>query len=160
MDIRSPLLRRTTTLFATSDLEATGLEATGAWDSTAKDAPGSYVISMRAIESTDSGVISVKTPTGEPLRQFIYTDRGRMTIQVTYLSADQFGTFPLKVSRLNAMKILNRESVLRAGDETFENEKIGVTMLRPDEPDLKDESVSYQPLSKARVCPEGTSGDW
>jgi len=160
MAIRSPLLRPTTTLFATSNLEATGLEATGAWDSTAKDAPGSYVISTRAIESTDSGVISVKAQTGEPLRQFIYTDRGRMTIQVTYLSADQFGTFPLKVSRLNAMKILNRESVLRAGDETFANEKIEFTMLRPDEPDLKDEAVSYQPLSKAHVCPEGTAGNW
>jgi len=157
MAIRSPLLRPTTTLFATSNLEATGLEATGAWDSTAKDAPGSYVISTRAIESTDSGVISVKTPTDEPLRQFIYTDRGWMTM--TYLSADQFGTFPLKVSRLNSMKILNRESVLRAGDETFANEKIEFTMLRPDEPDLKDEAVSYQPLSKAHVCPEGTAGN-
>jgi hypothetical protein len=94
------------------------------------------------------------------LRQFIYTDRGRMTIQVPYWSADQFGTYPLKVSRLNAMKILNRESVLRVGDETFANEKIEFTMLRPDEPDLKDEAVSYQLLSKAHVCPEGTAGDW
>jgi hypothetical protein len=55
---------------------------------------------------------------------------------------------------------LNRESVLRTGDETFANEKIEFTMLRPDEPDLKDENVSYQLLSKARVCPEGTAGDW
>src|SRR6185295_20285653 len=102
MAIKSPLLHPTTTLFATSNLEATG-----AWDSTAKDAPRSYVISIPAIESTDSAVISVKTPIDEALRQFIYTDRGRMTIQVTHLSADQFGTFPLKVSRLNAMKILN-----------------------------------------------------
>jgi len=155
MAIRSPLLHPTTTLFATSNLKATG-----AWDSTTKDTPGSYVISIPTIESMDSGVVSVKTPIDEALRQFIYTDRGRMTIQVTYLSADQFGTFPLKISRLNAMKILNRESVLRAGDETFANEKIEFTMLRPDEPDLKDEAMSYQPLSKAHVCPEGTAGDW
>jgi hypothetical protein len=155
MAIRSPLLRPTTTLFTTSNLEATG-----AWDSTEKDAPRSYVISIPAIESTDSAVISVKTPIDEALRQFIYTDRGRMTIQVIHLSADQFGAFPLKISRLNAMKILNRESVLRAGDETFANEKIEFTMLRPDEPNLKDEAVSYQPLSKAHVCPEGTAGDW
>jgi len=153
--IRSPLLRPATTLFATSNLEATG-----AWDTTAKDAPGSYVISIPTIESMTSAVISVKTPIDETLRQFIYTDRGRMTIQVPYWSADQIGTYPLKVSRLNAMKILNRESVLRAGDETFANEKIEFTMLRPDEPDLKDDNVSYQPLSKAHVCPEGTAGDW
>ena len=83
-----------------------------------------------------------------------------VTIQVPYLSADQFGTFPLKVSRLNAMKILNRESVLRTGDETFADEKIELTMLRADEPDLKDENASYQLLSAARDCPEGTAGDW
>lgn len=155
MAIRSPLLRPTTTLFTTSNLEATG-----EWDSTAKESQRSYVISIPAIESMDSAVISVKTPIDETLRQFIYTDRGRMTIQVTYLLADQFGAFPLKISRLNAMKILNRESVLRTGDETFANEKIEFMMLRPDEPNLKDEAVSYQPLSQAHVCPEGTAGDW
>jgi hypothetical protein len=155
MAIRSPLLRPTTTLFTTSNLEAAG-----EWDSTAKDAPGSYVISIPTIESVNSAVISLKTPIDETLRQFIYTDRGRMTIQVTSLLADQFGTFPLKISRLNAMKILNRESVLRTGDETFANEKIEFTMLRPDEPALKDDAVSYQPLSNARECPDGTAGDW
>lgn len=155
MAIRSPLLRPTTTLFTTSNLEATG-----EWDSTAKDAPGSYVISIPTIESVNSAVISLKTPIDETLRQFIYTDRGRMTIQVTSLLADQFGTFPLKISRLNAMKILNRESVLRTGNETFANERIEFTMLRPDEPDLKDAAVSYQPLSNARECPDGTAGDW
>ena len=155
MDIRSPLLRPTTTLFATSNVEATGtLEAT------ANDGLHTYVISIQAIAPMTSVVISVKTPIDETLRQFIYTDHGRMTIQVPYLSADQFGTFPLKVSRLNAMKILNRESVLRTGDETFANEKIEFTMLHHDEPDLKDENVSYTLLSKAHVCPEGTAGDW
>jgi hypothetical protein len=155
MDIRSPLLRPTTTLYATSNLEATG-----AWGTMAQDAPRTYVISIPALASMTSAVISVKTPIDETLRQFIYTDHGRMTIQVPYLSADQFGTFPLKVSRLNAMKILNRESVLRNGDETFANEKIELTTLRADEPDLKDENVSYTLLSKAHVCPEGTAGDW
>jgi len=155
MDIRSPLLRPTTTLFATSNLEATG-----AWGTMAKDASSTYVISIPSLASMTSAVISVKTPIDETLRQFIYTDHGRMTIQVPYLSADQFGTFPLKVSRLNAMKILNRESVLRTGDETFANETIEVTMLRHDEPDLKDENVSYTLLSKAHICPEGTAGDW
>ena len=155
MDIKSPLLRPTTTLFATSNVEATG-----ALNATAKDTPVTYGIMLPAIAAMTSAVISVKTPIDETLRQFIYTDRGRMTIQVTSLSADQFGTFPLKISRLNAMKILNRESVLRTGDETFANEKIEFTMLRPDEPNLKDDAVSYQPLSNARECPDGTAGDW
>ena len=94
------------------------------------------------------------------LRQFIYVEHGRVTVQVPFLSADQFETFPLKISRLNSMQILNRESVLRTGDETFANEKIDVTMLRPDEPNLKEEATSYQLLPKARTCPEGTAGDW
>ena len=155
MDIKSPLLRPSTILFATSNVEATG-----SLDTTAKDTLATYVIMLPAIAPMTSGVISVKTPIDETLRQFIYTDRGRMTIQVTSLSGDQFGTFPLKISRLNAMKILNRESVLRTGDETFANEKIEFTMLRPDEPNLKDDAVSYQPLSNARECPDGTAGDW
>lgn len=107
-----------------------------------------------------SVVVSLKTPIDEKLRQFVYVDHDRVTVQVPFLSADQFATFPLKVSRLNAMKILNRESILRSGDETFANEKIEFTMLRSDEPDLKDEDMSYQLLPKARVCPEGTAGDW
>jgi len=155
MDIRSPLLQPTTTLFATSNVEATGkLEATST------DARHTYVISIPAIAPMDSAVLSLKTPIDEKLRQFVYVDHGRVTVQVPFLSADQFATFPLKVSRLNAMKILNRESVLRTGDETFADEKIEFTMLRSDEPDLKDDGMSYQLLPKARVCPEGTAGVW
>lgn len=155
MDIRSPILRPTTTLFTTPNVEATGtLEVT------ANDAPHTYVISITAIAPMASAVLSLKTPIDEKLRQFIYVDHGRVTIQVPFLSADQFGTFPLKVSRINAMKILNRETVLRTGEETFADEKIEFTMLRSDEPDLKDEEQSYRLLPKARVCPEGTAGDW
>ena len=155
MDIRSPLLQPTTTLFATSNVDATGkLEATST------DARHTYVISIPAIAPLASAVVSLKTPIDETLRQFVYVDHGRVTVQVPFLSADQFATFPLKVSRMNAMKILNRESVLRTGDETFADEKIEFTMLRPDEPDLKDKDVSYQLLPKARVCPEGTAGVW
>jgi len=155
MGIRSPLLRPTTRLFATPNVEATGT-----WEATANDARHMYVISITAIAPMASAVLSLKTPIDETLRQFVYVDHGRVTVQVPFLSADQFETFPLKVSRINAMKILNRESVLRTGDETFADEKIEFTMLRSDEPDLKDEDVSYRLLPKARVCPEGTAGDW
>jgi hypothetical protein len=155
MDIRSPLLRPTTRLFTTPNVEATG-----ALEATANDGLHTYVISIQAIAPMTSAVLILQTPIDEKLRQFIYVDHGRVTIQVPFLSADQFGTFPLKVSRINAMKILNREGVLRTGDEMFANEKIEFMMLRSDEPDLKDEVVSYQLLPKARVCPEGTAGDW
>jgi hypothetical protein len=155
LDIKSPLLGPTTTLFTTSNLEATGM-----LDATVKDTLGKYMITVPVIDPTVSAVVSLKTPIDDTLRQVIYVDRNRMTVQVLHLSGDQFGTFPLKVARLNAMKILNRESVLRTGEETFANEKMEVTMLRADEPDLKEEAVSYQPLSIARDCPEGTVGDW
>ncbi len=153
--VRSPLLQSTTTLFTTPNVEATGkLEATS------NDARRTYVISITAIAPMTSAVLSLKTPIDEKLRQFVYVDHGRVTLQVPFLSADQFGTFPLKISHLNAMKILNRETVLRTGDEAFADEKIELTMLRSDEPDLKEEEVSYRPLPKARVCPEATAGDW
>lgn len=155
MGIRSPLLRPTTQLFATPNVEATGT-----WEATANDALHTYMVSITTIAPMDSAVLSVKTPIDEKLRQFVYVDHGRVTIQVPFLSADQFKTFPLKISRLNAMKILNRETVLRTGEETFADEKIEFTMLRSEEPDLKDEAVSYRLLPKARVCPEGTAGDW
>ena len=155
MSIKSPLVRPTTTLFTTPNVEATG-----AWETMATDAPHMYVISIAAIAPMASAVLSLKTPIDETVRQFVYVDHGRVTFQVPFLSADQFETFPLKISRINAMKILNRESVLRTGDETFANEKIEFTMLRSDEPDLKDEAVSYRLLPKARACPEGTAGDW
>jgi hypothetical protein len=154
LDIKSPLLRPSTTLFTTANVEATGM-----WDA-ASDAPGKYTMTIPVIEPTVSAVVSLKTPIDETMRQIIYVDHSRMTVQVLHLLADQFGTFPLKVARLNAMKILNRESVLRIGDETFANETMDVTILRADEPDLKEEAVSYQLLSAAHLCPEGTAGDW
>ncbi len=155
MDIRSPLLRPTTRLLTTPNVQATG-----SLDTTAKEGLPTYVMSIPTLPPKDSAVLILQTPIDETLRQFIYGDRSRVTVQVPYLSAEQFGTFPLKISRLNAMKILNRESVLRAGDETFAGERMEFTMLDADEPDLQDEAVSYQPLPKARECPEGTAGDW
>jgi hypothetical protein len=155
MAFKSPLVRPTTTLFTTPNVTATG-----AWETTAPDAPHLYVVSIASLPPMASAVLSLKTPIDEAVRQFVYVEHGRVTVQVPFLSADQFETFPLKISRLNSMQILNRESVLRTGDETFANEKIEVTMLRPDEPDLKEEAMSYQLLPKARICPEGTAGDW
>jgi hypothetical protein len=155
MGFKSPLVRPTTTLFTTPNVNAAG-----AWETTAPDAPRLYVVSITTIPPMTSAVLSLKTPIDEAVRQFVYVDHGRVTVQVPFLSADQFETFPLKISRLNAMQILNRESVLRVGDETFANEKIEVTMLRANEPDLKEEAMSYQLLPKARICPEGTAGDW
>ena len=155
MNIRSPLLGPTTQLFTTPNVEATG-----ELDATAKDGLHRYVISIQALAPMTSAVLILQTPIDEQLRRFIYVDHGRVTIQVPFLSADQFGTFPLKIARTNAMKILNREGILRTGDETFANEKIEFTMLRSDEPDVKDELVSYRLLPKARVCPEGMAGDW
>ncbi len=155
MGFKSPLVRPTTTIFTTPNVTATG-----AWETTKPDAPQMYVVSMTSLPPMTSAVLSLKTPIDESVRQFVYMEHGRVTVQVPFLSADQFETFPLKISRLNSMQILNRETVLRAGDETFANEKIEVTMLPADEPNLKEDATSYQLLPKARTCEEGTAGDW
>jgi len=155
VSIRTPLLHSTTELFVTPNVEASGkLEAAS------HDARQTYVISIAALAPMTSAVLSLKTPIDETLRQFLYVDHRPVTVQVPFVSADQFRPYPPIVSRLNAMKILNRESLLRTDDETFPDEEIVVTMLRSDEPDLRDEDVSYRLLPKAIVCSEGMAGIW
>ncbi len=66
MDIRSPLLRPTTRLFTTPNVEATG-----ALEATANDGLHTYVISIQAIAPMTSAVLILQTPIDETLRQFI-----------------------------------------------------------------------------------------
>ena len=153
--IRSPVLRPSTELFTTPNVNATGN-----LESTSSAAQSAYVLSIAALPPNTSAVFSVKTPIDENLRQFLYGDRRSVTVQVPFVSADQFEPYPPIVSRTNAMNILNRESVLRIGDETFAGEKIGFTMLGPDEPDRKDDDTTYRTLPKALVCAEGMAGVW
>ena len=47
---------------------------------------------------------------------------------------------PPIVSRTNAVKMLNREGVLRTNDEAFAEEKLQVTMLSPNEPSMQGRS--------------------
>jgi hypothetical protein len=90
----------------------------------------------------------------------VYVDRRTVTIQVPYVSADQFRAYPPIVSRTNAVKILNRESLLRASSAPITEEKIEAVMLATEEPDINDEAMSYQLLPKARECSEGEAGAW
>jgi hypothetical protein len=155
LGVRSPVMHPTTELFTSPNVEATGR-----LEPAATDDRRVFAISITAIAPLTSVVVSLKTPIDEKLRQFVYVDRHPVTIQVPFLSSDQFGSYPPKVSRMNARKILNRESVLRIGEETFANEKIAATLLEPDEPDLKDEAPSYSPLPKAKTCSDAEAGVW
>ena len=64
------------------------------------------------------------------------------------------------VSRTNAIKILNREGLLRTGDNTEADENLSYTTLPPGEPSLGDDKTAYQLLPKARACSEGEAGMW
>jgi hypothetical protein len=153
--IRSPVLRPATQLFTTANVNATGK-----LESTSPAAQPTYVLSITALPPNTSGVFSIKTPIDGDLRRFLYVDRRSVTVQVPFLSADQFEPYPPIVSRTNAMNILNRESVLRIGDDMFAGETMGFTMLGPDESDRKDDEMTYRILPKALVCSEGTAGVW
>jgi len=153
--IRSPVLRPTTRLLTTPNVSATGK-----FESTSPDARATYVLSITAIPPNSSAVFSLQTPIDKNLRQFLYVDRRSVTVQVPFLSADQFEPYPPIVARTNAMNILNRESVLRIGDETFAGETMGFTMLGPDEPGREDDETTYRLLPKSLVCSEGTAGVW
>ncbi|HWF60561.1 MAG TPA: hypothetical protein VN666_09685 [Nitrospira sp.] len=150
--VRSPVINQTTQLLTAPTLAATGN----------KEAPPDvkplYVISIAAIPASSSVVVSLKTPMDENLREFIYVKRRPVTIQVPYVSADQFRQYPPIVSRTNAVKMLNREGVLRTDDDAFADEKLQVTMLSPDE--SKEQEVSYRVLPRAKACSEAEAGVW
>ena len=152
--VRSPAINQTTQLLTAPTLAAVGN----------KEAPPDvkplYVISIGKIPDASSVVVTLKTAMDENLREFIYVKRRPVTIQVPYVSADQFRQYPPIVSRTNAVKMLNREGVLRTGDDTFADEKLQVTMLPLNESDVKEQEASYQILSRAKTCSEAEAGVW
>lgn len=152
--VRSPAINQTTQLLTVPPLVATG----------AKEAPPDvkpvYVISIGKIPDASSVVVTLKTTMDENLREFIYVKRRPVTIQVPYVSADQFRQYPPIVSRTNAVKMLNREGVLRTADDAFADEKLQVMMLPPNESDVKEQEASYQILSRAKTCSEAEAGVW
>jgi hypothetical protein len=155
LGVRSPALSAGTQLVTSPNVEATGQ-----MDTPARDARPVYAIAIDAIAPKTSTVLSLKTPIDDHLRRFIYEDRRTVTIQVPFVSADQFREYPPIVSRTNANKILNREGLLRTGDSEAADETLAYTMLAAGEPSLDDEKTSYQLLPKARECSEGEAGIW
>jgi hypothetical protein len=126
----------------------------------ARDARRFYLVSIPAIAPESSLVLSLKTPIDDPLRRFIYVDRRTVTIQVPFVAADQFRDYPPIVSRTNAVKILNREGVLRTDADKTMDETLVFTKLSEDAPDPKADTVPYQLLPPSKTCPEGEAGLW
>jgi hypothetical protein len=153
--VRSPVLTPATQLLTSPNVDATGrLEAPP------RDARPAYVISIAAVAPSTSAILSLKTPIDEGLRRFLYVDRRTVTVQVPFVSADQFRAYPPIVSRTNAVKILNRESLLRTSDQPVEDEQLSYSMLSPDGPDLQDIDLSSRLLPKSRPCSEAEAGIW
>lgn len=152
--VRSPAINQLTQLLTTPNLVATGQ----------KEAPPDvkplYVISIAAVPAESSVVVSLKTPIDDNLREFIYVKHRPVTIQIPYVSADQFRQYPPIVSRTNVVKMLNREGVLRTRDDASAEEKIQVTTVSSDEPNTKEGDVAYKVLPRAKVCSEAEAGLW
>lgn len=153
--IRSPALSPATQL-----LTAPHIDATGHMETPARDARRFYLVSIPTIAAESSLVLSLKTPIDDPLRQFIYVDRRTVTVQVPFVAADQFRDYPPIVSRTNAVKILNREGVLRTDADKTMDETLVFTRLSEDAPDPKADTVPYQVLPPSKTCPEGEAGLW
>ncbi|HWV46035.1 MAG TPA: hypothetical protein VN039_08460, partial [Nitrospira sp.] len=152
--VRSPAINQTTQLLTAPTLAATG----------GKEAPPDvkplYVMSIATIPAASSVVVSLKTPMDENLREFIYVKRRPVTIQVPYVSADQFRQYPPIVSRTNAVKMLNREGVLRTTDEAFADEKLQVTIVSPNGSNQNEREGAQRLLPRAKVCSEAEAGVW
>jgi hypothetical protein len=153
--VRSPALKPSTELSTSPNVEATGT-----FDAPPLDARPAYIITIRTLAPTTSAVLSLKTPIDDTLRRFVYVDRRTVTVQVPFVSADQFRVYPPIVSRTNALKILNREGVLRPDNDLPADEAMPQEMRPPEEPDAKEDAVSYQMLPKARDCSEAEAGVW
>lgn len=152
--VRSPAVNPSTRIATAPNLRVVGN----------KEAPPGtrplYLISIETLPAESSVVVSLKTPIDDNLRDFIYDKKRPVTIQVPYVSADQFRQYPPIVSRTNAIKILNREGVLRTDNDVSSEEQVQVTLLSPDEPDVKDGETAYQLLPKAKACSEAEAGVW
>jgi hypothetical protein len=152
--VRSPAINQATQLTAAPTLVVTGN----------KEAPPNakplYVISMGTLPAESSVVITLKTPIDDNLRDFIYVNRRPVTIQVPYVLAEQFRQYPPIVSRTNAVKMLNREGVLRTRNDGSSDETLQVTSLPSNESTREDGEISYRPLPRAKVCSEAEAGAW
>jgi hypothetical protein len=129
-------------------------------DAPLRDARPAYMISIAAIAPATSTVLSLKTQIDDRLRRFIYEDHRTVTIQVPFVSADQFREYPPIVSRMNAIKILNREGILRTVDDRESDERLSYTLLPPGESRTSSKAPPYQLLPKSRACSEGEAGMW
>ena len=152
--VRSPAINQTTQLTAAPTVMVTAK----------KEAPPDvkplYVISIATLSAESSVVVTLKTPIDDNLRDFIYAKRRPVTIQVPYVAAEQFREYPPIVSRTNAVKMLNREGVLRSRNDGFSDETLQVTMLPSNESPRGDGEISYHPLPRAKVCSEVEAGTW
>lgn len=152
--VRSPAINPATSIATAPELGAAGNHEAPS------DTRPLYVVSMETLPAESSVVVSLKTPIDDNVRDFIYVKKRTVTIQVPYVSADQFRQYPPIVSRTNAVKILNREGVLRTDNHVSNNEQIQLTLLSSDEPDVKEGGMTYQLLPKAKACSEAEAGVW
>ncbi|MBH0177020.1 MAG: hypothetical protein HP491_03950 [Nitrospira sp.] len=155
LGVRSPALSPATQL-----LTSPNVDATGHMDTPSRSTRPVYTISIAAIAPATSTVLSLKTPIDDHLRQFIYENHRTVTIQVPFVAADQFREYPPIVSRTNALKILNREGLLRTKDEKEADEVLTATLTPPAESGTQSKVTPYQVLPKSRACSEGEAGMW
>ena len=155
ISVRSPALSPTTQL-----LTAPHIDATGRMETPVRDERRFYLVSIPTITARSSMVLSLKTQIDDHLRRFIYADHRPVTIQVPFVSADQFREYPPIVSRTNAVKILNREGLLRTDADRAKDETLTFAELAPDGQHPKHDGTPYQLLPHSKTCTEGESGLW
>jgi hypothetical protein len=152
--VRSPAINQTTQLMTAPSLVVTGNQ----------EAPPNvkplYVISIATVPAESSVVVTLKTPIDDTLRDFIYVKRRPVTIQIPYVSAEQFREYPPIVSRTNAVKMLNREGVLRIRNDGVSDETLQVTVLPSNESTGESGEIAYRPLPRAKICSEAEAGAW
>ena len=155
LGVRSPAIGRDTQL-----VTAPTVDATGQIETPPRDSRPMYMLTIPVLPANSSAVVSLKTEIDDGLRQFIYEKRRTVTIQVPFVSSDQFRDYPPIVSRTNALKILNREGLLRSDEGSVSDDILQVAVRPSGESGQKQEGKPYQLLPPSRSCSDGEAGRW
>ncbi|MFZ5569163.1 MAG: hypothetical protein ACOZF0_02070 [Thermodesulfobacteriota bacterium] len=120
---------------------------------------GSHIVNITSLAPRDKAVLSLKKLV-DKIEYLDIAKRKKISISVPFISADQLKVSKPEVNKLNAMEMVKREAEIFTGVRTFANEKIQFRLLCESEPDIIENDMKDKLLPSARVCPEGTGGEW
>ena len=134
------------------------IEASMSKEFNTNEALGTYVVVIESLSSDDKAIVTLKGPIDK--KTYIAITSKQIKIVFPFIVSDQFKAFNLKNIKFNASEMLKQECKIFTGKRLLFYEKVEYRLLRPEEPNIIEEEIHYDPLPPAKKCPEGTGGNW